>query len=61
MKRPSPNVRIKGPVKWTGKHYVPLTKEELEERDALRRQIKAEGHLDAHAEYLRRLPVRRFE
>jgi hypothetical protein len=61
MKRPSANAKIGPEVRWTGKHYLPLTTEERTLRDNLRREIKAEGHLDAHAEYLRWLPARRFE
>lgn len=61
MKRPSPNAVIGPYVRWTGKHYLKLSAEERIERKELRRQIKAEGVLDAHAEYMRRLPVRRFE
>ncbi len=61
MKRPSVNAKIGPEVKWQGRQYVPLTREEIDARDALRRQIKAEGVPDAHAEFLRRLPARRFE
>lgn len=58
MKRPSPEARIGPEVKWTGRHYQKLSREELDARDSLRRQIKEEGVLDAHQEFLRRLPKR---
>lgn len=49
---------IKPIVRWTGRHYLKLSIEEVIERERLRRQIKAEGHLDAHREFLRRVPRR---
>lgn len=61
MKRPSPDTPIKPEIKWTGKHYVPLSDEERELRATLRTEIKAEGILDAHAEFRRRLPPRGIE
>jgi hypothetical protein len=61
MKRPSADAKIGPEVRWTGKHYLPLTTEERTLRDNLRREIKAEGILAAHVEYLKRLPQRRFE
>ena len=61
MKRPSADAKIGPEVRWTGKHYLPLTAEERTFRDNLRREIKAEGVLAAHEEFKKWLPARRFE
>jgi hypothetical protein len=45
---------------WKGKHFVMLSYTEIEVRQRLRKTIKDEGVLDAHAEYMRRLPERSF-
>lgn len=58
MKRPSATAKIMPEVRAAGLSYVKLTPEERALRDELRRQIKAGGVLDAHREYLRRVPAR---
>lgn len=59
MKRPSATAKICPEVRAAGLSYVRLTREELDERDRLRREIKAEGILAAHEEFLKRMPARR--
>lgn len=58
MKRPSATAKISPEVRAAGLSYVKLTAEEVPERERLRREIKAEGILAAHVEYLKRLPAR---